>query len=241
MRRRRCLHGTLWRQVQRQCALMVKAWNFSDEAASEKYLGRKLSFNDTHETELANRIAAGWAAFHKNKSELCSKSYKLEDRVKLFNAVVTPVVLYGAGAWALKQSMEKRLRTAWRRMLRYVFRIHRRSASSDGNEETWVEFVRASAHRVDRLAETHGLENWIHAYRRKKWRLAGRLARQVDGRWSTTLLDWRPCIGAGRYPGRPRTRWADSLDKFVGGDWPNIACDAQLWGILEEGYVTHNE
>ena len=44
-----------------------------DEAASEKYLGRKLSFNDTHETELANPIAAGWAAFHKNKSELCSK------------------------------------------------------------------------------------------------------------------------------------------------------------------------
>ena len=64
------------------------------ERDSERYLGRKLSLDSPHEVELANRIAAGWGAFHKHKAELCSKFYCFVDRLKLFNAVVTPVVLY---------------------------------------------------------------------------------------------------------------------------------------------------
>ena len=64
-----------------------------DEAEAERYLGRKLCFAASQLTELKNRLAAGWAAFHKHKSELCCKFYRLCDRVKLFDAVVTPVVL----------------------------------------------------------------------------------------------------------------------------------------------------
>ena len=74
--------------------------------------------NALHEVELENRIRAGWAAFHKNKAELCSKFYCLVDRLRLFDAVVTPVVLYACSTWALKKSREKKLHTEWRRMLR---------------------------------------------------------------------------------------------------------------------------
>ena len=88
---------------------------------SERYLGRKLCFEGSQLTELKNRIAAGWAAFHKHTAELCSKFYRLRDRVKLFDAVVSPAVLYGSSAWALTQSMEISLKTVRRRMLRYVF------------------------------------------------------------------------------------------------------------------------
>ena len=72
--------------------------------------------------ELDNRIAAAWGSFHEHKSELCSKHYSLKDRVKLFEAVVTPTALYGASTWTLKLDMVKQLKTAWRKMLRYVFR-----------------------------------------------------------------------------------------------------------------------
>ena len=77
-----------------------------DEAASEKYLGRKLSFEDCQHTELRNRIAAAWAAFHRHKGELCNKSYRLSDRARLFEATVTPTILYGCTTWALTNSME---------------------------------------------------------------------------------------------------------------------------------------
>ena len=96
-----------------------------DERTAERYLGRKLCFESSQQTELNNRIASGWAAFHKNKGELCSKFYRLQDRVRLFEATVTPAVLYGSSTWALTKQMEGQLRVARRRMLRYVFRIHR--------------------------------------------------------------------------------------------------------------------
>ena len=61
----------------------------------EKYLGRKLCMGSYHERELQNRISAGWAAFTKYKNEFCSKFYQLKDKIKLFESVVTLVVLYG--------------------------------------------------------------------------------------------------------------------------------------------------
>ena len=209
-----------------------------DECASEKYLGRKLSIDSPHETELQNRLAAAWAAFHVHKSELCSSAYRIQDRVRLLNSVVTPVVLYGCSTWALTSSMERRLQTAWRRILRYVFRIHRRkSVGADGAAEGWVDFVRRSAHTVDAQAKLHGIEPWVQRSRRIKWRFAGHLARQTDGRWSTKLLEQRPSTGHGRCQGRPRTRWADQIEALAGGNWIQIASDTTQWASLEEGFV----
>jgi hypothetical protein len=74
-----------------------------DETEAERYLGRKLCFADSQLTELNNRIAAGWAAFHKHKGELCNKFYRLRDRARLFDAVVTPAVLYSARGPSLKK------------------------------------------------------------------------------------------------------------------------------------------
>ena len=211
-----------------------------DEAEAEKYLGRKLCITDMHVTEVSSRISLGWAAFHKHKGELCNRAYKLKDRARLFDAAVTPVVLYGGSTWALRKDMERNLRTAWRRMLRYVFGLHRqRAATEDESDETWVDFIKRSAHRVDELASELGMENWVLGHRRRKWRAAGKLVRQTDDRWSRRILDWTPHCGNGRGRGRPRTRWSDHLEKYAGGGWKETARDEGLWKILEEGYVLH--
>ena len=88
------------------------------EDEAEKYLGRKLCFRSLKEVELQNRLSAGWAAFHKHKGELCSKFYRTCDRVKLFEAIVSPTVLYGSAAWAQTRAMEDKLRVTRRKMLR---------------------------------------------------------------------------------------------------------------------------
>ena len=87
---------------------------------SEKYLGRKLCLSTYHATEVRNQIALAWGSFMKFKKELCGKHYPLHDRIRLFEAVVTPRALYGAAAWTLTESLERALRTARRRMLRMV-------------------------------------------------------------------------------------------------------------------------
>ena len=64
------------------------------------------------------------------------------------------------------------------------------------------------------------------------------LSRQIDSRWSKCLSDWKPNLGHGRSQGHPSTRWTDSIEAFIGGDWVDIAADTSHWQFLEEDYVT---
>ena len=207
-----------------------------DEEAFEKYLGCKLSFEGGMGTELANRTAAGWAAFHKHKGELCNKSYKLRDRLRLFDAVVTPKVLYGCGAWALTKQQESHLKTTQRRTLRYVLQIFR-CKDSMGQLEEWVEYMKRSAHAVGSKRQAHRIDDWVQTYRRRKWRFAGKTARQTDDRWSRWLLAWVPDNGNGRCVGRPRTRYTDEFVEYLGGGWLEVASDSDLRATLEHGFV----
>ena len=190
------------------------------------------------EVEIANRIAAGWAAFHKHKSELCCKLYRLRDRIKLFEAVVTPAVLYACSTWTLTKALETKLSVARWKMLRYVFRIFRKKLGSDAEEE-WVSFLQRAARTVELLSEKHKMQDWVETSLRRKWQLAGRLAVASDDRWSRLVLEWRPNIGYGRLPGRPATRWTDQLECFAGGDWQSVATDRQLWRLLQEAFVDY--
>ena len=202
------------------------------EDTPEKYLGVKISFRSARETEFRNRVAAAWAAFHVNKGELCSKSYALKDRIRLFDAVVTPVMLYACPTWTLTSVMEKELITVRQKMLRYVFRIFRRKET-----ETWVEYLQRSAKVVDEVAEQHLSVDWLQTYRGRKWRFAGRTVLQCDDRWSKLVMQSAVPHKGGRNRGHPRLRWADALAKYAGEDWMASASDKDLWRLLEDGFV----
>jgi len=90
-----------------------------DASQSERYLGRKLSTDDYHDTELANRVASGWACFFKFKDALCNRGLPLRDRLKLFESCVAPCVLYACCTWTLTLEREHLLNKTRRRMLRW--------------------------------------------------------------------------------------------------------------------------
>eukprot|EP00973_Karenia_brevis_P054050 7507876-Karenia_brevis.AAC.1 len=60
------------------------------------YLGRALSFGDWQDIEIENQIDAAWRKYAKHKADLACKRIALKDRLKLFEAVVTPSVLYAS-------------------------------------------------------------------------------------------------------------------------------------------------
>ena len=130
--------------------------------------------------------------------------------------------------------METQLHTAWRRMLRYVCRLHRLTVP-DGSSESWIDFVQRTAHKVEELAVQFGIESWVVQQRRRKWRFAGRLANLTDGRWSRKVIEWIPAGLRNRQ--RPLTRWSDSFVQFAGGNWMQIASDPAHWSALEQGFV----
>ena len=99
--------------------------------ATTKYLGRKICFENNHDVELQNRLRAAWAKFSTNKQELTSRHYSLNDRLRLFEAVVTPTFLYGSGTWTLTQQMESKVRRVQRRMLRMMAGCPRRLTTTN--------------------------------------------------------------------------------------------------------------
>jgi hypothetical protein len=140
---------------------------------STEYLGRLLSFEDTHKVEIDSRVSKGWKKFMTLKNELISKHYPLKHRLKLFDSTVTAVVLYGSGTWTMTADLQRKLRTTQRRMLRWMIGVGRlrkqvevkdESSSSDestssihdeGHDEEgceaadWVDWIQ----RATRIAE----------------------------------------------------------------------------------------
>jgi hypothetical protein len=112
--------------------------NYIDILAPEEstmYLGRRFSLFSLHETELDNRIKQAWRKFWAHKSELCGKAYRLKDRLRLFNSVVTPSVLYSCGTWTMTTERMRRLRTAQRMMLRKIIGT-KRKLITDANDSS---------------------------------------------------------------------------------------------------------
>ena len=55
---------------------------------------------------------------------MTSSKYPLRDRLKLFDATVTPPLLYAAGTWTMKEEMKK-VPSTKRRMMRMMIQAER--------------------------------------------------------------------------------------------------------------------
>ena len=63
------------------------------------------------QAEIDHRIRQAWKAFMARKSELTSKKYYLGHRLRLFESVVTPTIMYGSSAWTLTLDQQKKIQT----------------------------------------------------------------------------------------------------------------------------------
>ena len=67
--------------------------------------------------------------------------------------------------------------------------------------------------------------------------------RRTDGRWTTRMVNWIP-HGGERGPGRPATRWEDSLDSFAksrGFKWQEVARDRRAWDSWTAAFAGDDE
>ena len=204
-----------------------------DPSQAERYLGRKLSMDSYHDTEIANRVASAWACFFKLKHALCNRGLRLSDRLKLFDSSVTPCALYACSTWTMTQEREHLLNKTRRRMLRWMTRVARKG------DEDWVDYITRATHCSEELAASHGLTNWVLAQRKRKWQFAGRTAAQTDGRWTRRLLSWRPWFRCWprRRVGHPFRRWSDDITTFAGDGWIDEAVRNGLWHTALPGFV----
>ena len=202
---------------------------------STKWLGRKVRFHDPHEQELSNRIAAAWGAFTKHKEELTSRRFRLRDRLKLFNAVVSSTVLYGCECWTLRIDQQRRLRTVQRPMLRMLLNAKRarlvatssEHSSSEPEEDTeevdvlelWSEFLKRTARWTEEQLIQSGQSEWLDTWRSRQWRWACNLVTKDAEKWSAIATIWQPLLHSsrprGRAQARPKKRWDGDIVSFL--------------------------
>ena len=126
---------------------------------------------------MQHRIRCAWSTFTKLRQELPSQSYRLQHRLHLFDAVVTPTITFGAG------THEKMLRTTQRRMLRLIIQTKRNYKKKNNKEtggktfettESARRLMKKLAHMVnvtktdEQSTTSHedNLEDWIEYVRR---------------------------------------------------------------------------
>ena len=56
----------------------------------------------------------------------------------------------------------------------------------------------------------------------------------------TEVLQWIT-EGYIRDPGRPKTRWADKIERFAGGNWMRLALDEDRWDFLTECFANADD
>ena len=75
------------------------------------------------EEDIKQRIILANIAFEKYKKIWSKKKLKLEIKVKLYDALVLPVMLYNSGCWASTKLAFEKLNTTHRRHLRSICNI----------------------------------------------------------------------------------------------------------------------
>ena len=74
---------------------------------------------------------------------------------------------------------QRQLRVAQRRMLRKIIQTPRTT------QEDWITYLKRATTIADNLAAESGVERWVAAQRRRKWRWGGHVLRMQDRRETT--------------------------------------------------------
>ena len=159
------------------------------------YLGSVVTADGRINQDIERRRAGARRAFGSLRQRLWSRrEISLKVKMRIFNAIVLPVLLYGATAWAVTRTEENRLNALEMGMLRSIVGIR------------WDDFVRNVDIRERLCQPPVSLK-----LRRARMRWFGHVERMGDERQVKRVMN---AAMEGRRPvGRPRTRWKDVLQR----------------------------
>ena len=159
------------------------------------YLGSVFTSDGKVMQDIERRRAGATRAFGTLRRRLWGRrEVSLKVKMKVFNAIVLPVLLYGATAWALTRTEEKRLDAFEMRMLRSIAGVR------------WEDMVR----NVD-IRERLRQPPVSLKLRRARMKWFGHVERMGEERQVKRVMSAE--ISGRRTRGRPRTRWKDVIKR----------------------------
>ena len=154
--------------------------------SKHKYLGKTLVGDLRHraEVELGHRLQVTWAKFHKHGHVLTNKHVALKLRLKFFDSVLSPTVLFGLATLPLSKSQLQRLDVTQRKMLRTIVGW----VAVDSTD--WKTTMQRMNEKLDAALRLYPISLWSDAVFRKQFRLSARVCRHLE-RWpaAATFLE----------------------------------------------------
>ena len=202
------------------------AVTLNDEAIEEvdnfTYLGSIVDKQGGTDADVRTRIGKARAAFIQLKNIWSSTDLTLNTKIRIFNTIVKPVLLYGAETWRTTVITMSRVQTFANTCLRRILRI--RWPEKIRNQELW------------RLTKQQPIEEDIL---KRRWRWIGHTLRKPATSTTRQTLTWNP--QGKRKRGRPRNTWRRDLDadmKKAGRNWgelERLAQDRAEWRGFVDG------
>ena len=189
---------------------------------SFKYLGSTITSDNLIEKEVIERIGIGnRCAFALNKV-MTSRQISQRTKLRIYNIIIRPTVLYGCETWTLTKGRIKKLEVFENAILRRIF-----GPTYNAITEQWER-----RHNAD-LRQLSGQPFIQDVVKSRRLRWAGHCARLPEERIAKIAMNG---VVQGRRPvGRPRYRWRDNIREDVRDiapeieDWQEAAQDRRLW------------
>uniref|UniRef100_A0AAV2JEM2 Ig-like domain-containing protein n=1 Tax=Knipowitschia caucasica TaxID=637954 RepID=A0AAV2JEM2_KNICA len=193
-----------------------------EEVDSFTYLGSILDKYGGTDEDVRTRIGKAQTAFQQLKNIWGSSTISITTKIRLFNTIVKPILLYGAETWRTTVVTIKRIQVFINSCLRKILKI--RWPEKISNEELWTKTNRQP---VD------------EAILQRRWRWIGHTLRKSASSITRQSLTWNP--QGKRKRGRPRNTWRRDLDadvKQMGKTWgqlERLAQNRDAWRKLVGG------
>jgi len=135
------------------------------------YLGSIVAENGGTSREVSARIQKARESFSKLRRVWLSKSLRKDTKIRIFNACVKSVLLYGCETWFVTKEIQRKIQTFVKRCLRCILRIWWPNIIS--NKDLW---------------KVTGQADIIVEIRKRKFRWIGHTLRKEDGEMPKAAL-----------------------------------------------------
>ena len=143
-------------------------------------LGAVVSTERGYDKDMDSRLSKAKTAFRKLKKIWGSKQYNGRTKIRLFNTLVKPVLLYGSETWKANVQDNRKLDSFQYHCLKRSLGIF------------WPYIV-----SIDELNERTGCMRMSIEVKRRRWSLLGHVLRMPREYHCATALTWTP-LGKGR-------------------------------------------
>jgi hypothetical protein len=181
--------------------------SFEDVAKFRHFRTTLTDQNYMHE-EIKSGLNSGNTCYHSVQSLLSSRLLSRNLKVKIYETIILPVILYGCETWSLTSREEHRLGV-------FENRVLRRLSGPKWNEVTgeWRKLHNGELHNLDSSSDI------IRQIKSRRMRWAGHVARMVEERNVYRVLVGKPeginHLEDQGVDGRMGSKW--TLGRLVGG------------------------